>query len=411
MEVHESIVINDESVPAKCFQTLNYFRETGQLCDIVFKTDDGASIQAHRVVLSASSIYFQSMFTSSFVESSSPVIDLKNIDGNALNELVNYFYTGQLAVNHLNVIGVIELCHALQLEGLVQKCEVFLRRNLSTRNSLGLQAFGQHYSLSGLKEHAMRFSCWYFNSIKEEEEFCVLPKKELKQLISQDSLKAPSEEYILEAAIKWLAYDCDNRKTDFEDLLNQIRFPLMNHEYLSESENIMYVMENFPNSRDLICKALEYQISQLIPQEVNGKKNFCPRSASEDIFVVGGWSNGKKLNTVECFNVDTLQWSVVPSMNVACVANDHYFRVIVCNYVLYTICFDKVMKFDPIEAIWKNVAGGPKIRCKWAGVCEYEKNIIVIGGSRNKVCKRLDVHKGVWEELAPPLVARLLLEI
>ena len=405
MEMHEKFVINDDSIPLKCFQMLNYFRETGELCDIVFKTDDGMSIQAHKVVLSASSVYFQSMFTSNFLESSSSVIDLKNVNGDALNDLVNYFYTGKLCVHHLNVIGIIELCHALKIDTLIDKCEVFLRRNLSTRNSLGLQAFGQHYSLSGLKEHAMRFSCWYFNSIKEEEEFFSLPQKELKQLISHDSLKAPSEEYILEAAIKWLAYDLENRKAEFEDLLKQIRFPLMSHKYLSESEVVKYVMENFPESQDLIFQALEFQSNQLIP-EINDLKKFSPRSASEDIFVIGGWSNGQKLSTVQCFNVDTLQWTNVNNMNVARVAKEHYFRVIVCNDELYTICFDKVMKYDPILSTWNKVADGPEIRCKWAGVCEYDSGFYVIGGSRSKISKRFNVQKGIWEELPPSFLAR-----
>ena len=45
-----------------------------------------------------------------------------------------------------------------------------------------------------------------------------------------------------------------------------------------------------------------------------------PRYASEDIYVLGGWSNGQKISTVTCFNVDTLQWSPVSNMTVAHVA-------------------------------------------------------------------------------------------
>ena len=125
-------------------------------------------------------------------------------------------------VHYMNVIGIIELCHALQIDNLINKCEVFLRRNLSTRNSLGLQAFARHYSLGNLKEHARRYSCWHFPDITNEEEFLALPQSEMKQLISCDNLKAPSEEYVLESIVNWLLYDLPNRQQSFEELLVQI---------------------------------------------------------------------------------------------------------------------------------------------------------------------------------------------
>ena len=399
MEKFESIIISDDNLLTNAFKTLSVFRENGELCDVVLKTDDGITIPAHKVVLSASSPYFRAMFTLNFVESLSSFIDMKNVHGIALRDMVNYFYTGQLCVNHLNVIGVIELCHVLQVEGLIERCEVFLRRNLSTRNSLGLQAFARHYSLAGLKDHAMRFSCWNFNHIKEEEEFFLMPQSELKQLIAHDTLKAQSEEHILEAAIKWLVYDFDKREKQFEELLTYIRFPLMSQKYLLESELIKYIRDKFPTSNNLITKAVNYHSQNPGLDNIFELKNFSPRLASEDIFVIGGWSNGQKLSTVQCFNVDTLKWTSVNNMTIAHVAKEHYFRVIVSQDELYTVGFNKVMKYDPVESVWYKFADGPEVQCKWAGVCEYDNGFYVIGGSTNKSSKRFNIQKAVWEDL------------
>jgi len=377
MEKYESIIISDDDLFGKTFQTLNIFRENGELCDIILKTDDGMTISAHRVVLSACSPYFRAMFTLNFIESHSHVIDLKSFHGVSLRDIIDYFYNGKLHVNQ------------------------------STRNSLGLQAFARHYSLSNLKDHAMRYSCWYFHYIKDEEEFVLLPQNDLKQLISHDMLKAPSEEYIFEAIVKWLIYDYENRKEFFEELLCHIRFPLMGKDYLNGSQTVKHLIERFPKSKSLISEAISYHHAQAPGLDnVIPVKRFSPRSASEDIFIIGGWSNGQKLSTVQCFNVDTLKWSALNNMNVAHVAKEHFFRVIVSNEELYTVSFNKVMKYDPIDSAWHNVADGPEVQCKWAGVCEYDNSFYVIGGNSFKSSKKFNIEKGVWEDIPPTFVAR-----
>ena len=40
---------------------------------------------------------------------------------------------------------------------------------------LSYSAFAQQYSLTNLNDHALRFSCWHFNSVKDEEEFLMVP--------------------------------------------------------------------------------------------------------------------------------------------------------------------------------------------------------------------------------------------
>lgn len=406
MDKYESLIITDDSLYFNAFQTLNIFKQNAELCDVIIRTDDGTEIAAHRVVLSACSPYFRAMFTTSFLESRKPIVELKDVDGAALNDLIDYFYTSRLHVHYMNVESIIMLASVLQVEDLIQKCEVYLRRNINHKNSLGLQAFAQHFSLHNLKEHATRYSCWHFNNIKDEEEFMLLPGNLLLQLVSNDSLKAPSEEYILEAVIKWLLFDIKNRKDHIPEILSHVRFPLMKQNYLKESDVIQYIKENFPLVEKFIKNALDYQAQQAVTNEYLPVKQFSPRSASEDIFVIGGWSNGQKLSTVQCFNVDTLKWATINNMNIAHVAKEHYFRVIVSNYELYTICYDKVMKFDLIDGIWRKLAPGPEIQCKWAGVCNFDGNVYVIGGNTHKLCKRFNIEQCKWEELPPMNVAR-----
>lgn len=55
-------------------------------------------LEAHRIVLSAASDYFDAMFTNDFGEANQNEIELQGVDPDALETLVCYCYTGNEAV-------------------------------------------------------------------------------------------------------------------------------------------------------------------------------------------------------------------------------------------------------------------------------------------------------------------------
>ena len=403
----ENLLVTDGSHFSNSFHMLKEMRENGEMCDVILCTDDSREVPAHRVVLSACSPYFHAMFTTNFLEARQPVVHLKDLDGDTLEDIINYFYTSKLCIDYTNVEGIIKLAKVLHISQLINKCEVFLRRNMSPKNSLGLEAFALHYSLSNLKDHATRYSCWYFDFIKDEDEFGLLPFQSLKCLIQNDSLKASSEEYVLEAVIKWLFFDYDNRKQNIPELLPFIRFPLMSMEYLEKSQTIKLLVDNFSLAQVYITQALQYQ-NFASAKKMDISKICSPRAASEDIYVLGGWSNGQKLRSVQCFNVDTLKWTPVQNMSVAHLTKEDYFRVIVSNDELYTICVGKVMKYDPVDNVWCKVASGPEMPCKWSGICECNGIIYVIGGNSMKESKRFNTESCQWSILPEMHQARYI---
>lgn len=400
MNVYESLVIRDVDNFSVTFQALSSFRELGEFCDVILQADDGSRINAHRVILGACSPYFRAMFSANFLEARQPIVEIKFVDGVALRDMIDFFYRGELYVNYFNVEGIIQLANLLHREDLIEKCENFLRRNISPKNCLGLRAFGTHYSLSNLSEQAMRYACWYFEDIHREDEFLHLPVDDLKQVLAHDCLKAPSEELVLECLLKWLKFDYGSRKQHLTSLIPFVRFPLMSLKYLEESGTVKLLVDNFAIGQVYVNEAKAFQRQEL---DLNGlevlPKRFTPRSASEDIYVLGGWSNGQKLSTVQCFSVDTLKWVTVSNMTIAHVSKEDYFRVIVSSEELYTICFDRVMKYDPVDMKWLKVADGPGVQCKWAGVCECNGVVYVIGGNSTRGSKSFDTATLEWRDL------------
>lgn len=55
-------------------------------------------MQVHRAILSASSPYFQAMFSNGLLEEQKDTIELHSISPNILNLLVDFIYTGKSVV-------------------------------------------------------------------------------------------------------------------------------------------------------------------------------------------------------------------------------------------------------------------------------------------------------------------------
>ncbi|KXJ28832.1 kelch-like protein diablo [Exaiptasia diaphana] len=402
-----SIEIYEESLSRDTLEVLNSMRQYTELCDVNLLVD-GKTITAHRAILAASSPYFRAMFLSGFSEVNEEFIEVKDMGADALAMVIEYFYTSYLKIDADTVEDILKVCVVLRLDTLVDHCETFLRRNMTPSNCLGLHSVAKLFCLDGLTDHAKRFTLWNFQQVFQEDEFSLLPYDQLRSLIRDDTLKVQSEEAVFDAVWKWINHDFHTRKEYVGDIMQYVRFPLMSLNFLVNNNTVKRLLQENTICKELVREARMYQA--LLSNDSSGEEteNFRirPRMASEEIYVIGGWSNGQKLSSVQCFNVDTLQWSVVAGMSVAHVSREDYFRVVVANDELYTVSRYKVGKYDPISNSWMQVANGPDVQCKWAGVCESEGFVYVLGGHSSMCAKRFDPETLQWESLPVMTSAR-----
>jgi len=67
------------------------------------QTDDGKIVYGHKVVLVSASSYFRAMFIN-FTEGDKDLVNIKEVDSNILQLLVDYIYTGEIMVTEQNVL-------------------------------------------------------------------------------------------------------------------------------------------------------------------------------------------------------------------------------------------------------------------------------------------------------------------
>ena len=101
----------------------------GLLTDVILLAGDH-EIHAHRLLLAAASDYFAAMFTGSMAESSAHQVEILGVDPSSLQQLVDYCYTGKLALQEETVENLMSAACLLQLPSVVDSCCIFLKKLL-----------------------------------------------------------------------------------------------------------------------------------------------------------------------------------------------------------------------------------------------------------------------------------------
>lgn len=184
-------------------------------------------VSAHRIVLSASSVYFAAMFTGSLRESQQEEITLGEVHGEPLQALVQYCYTGSIELREDNVETLLATACLLQLNVVVTACCNFLAKQLHPSNCLGFALFAEQQSCNTLLELSSSYTCHHFMQVCKNQEFYQLSADQLANLLKSDELNVKSEQDVFNALVSWVQHEPAIREKFVPDLLAMIRLPLL----------------------------------------------------------------------------------------------------------------------------------------------------------------------------------------
>ena len=241
--------------------TLKLLQARVDLCDVVLiGGDSGKRISAHSLILIASSDYFSTLLGEPMDESQKREITLSEVDGDALEKVVNYCYTGKLDLEGDTIEALLTTANHLHLEKVVEGCCEFIVRHLKSSNCLAVAFFAERLNIEALLNSARKVVCENFEEVSGNPEFLLLTAKQLSDFIGSDVLNVPSEEFVFRVLMKWIEYEPENRRQHFTDLLAQIRLPLLPPNFLDEKVKPLC---NTMESKDMLVETLK---SHLLPQ-------------------------------------------------------------------------------------------------------------------------------------------------
>ena len=184
-------------------------KKSSSLTDCVInfggKGDGGISIKCHRMVLSAASPYFDTMFSSSskMVENRTGRVVLETLDPSAVASLIDYCYLGELDVPLAKTKEYLEAAHHLQLMELMENFDSFITENIEPRNCIGFMFVAERYELKSAQKKAEEITITRLKEVSKLEEFHQLEFKEVTDVIRKSIEQGVESETVLQACIDW----------------------------------------------------------------------------------------------------------------------------------------------------------------------------------------------------------------
>ena len=272
-------------------------RHRRDLCDVTLIVNE-KKIQAHKVVLSSCSQYFEQMFIGEFAEPDDQPIVIDEVEEDALIALVDFTYTSRIKLTDRNVYSLFGAADLLQFPGVKGACFKFFKQQINKSNCIRTWLFAESHNCTELLDAAVKYIECNFLDIVRGREFLSLDHADVvARLVALEDLAITSEEQVYEAVLGWLQHDPEERREHAPEVFKNVRFPSISRDYLMHIvDNEPFIKED-PDCLQQLIDALEIHVSsirstmrrKLKKQGSSQYSNMQPRPASMAVEV--SWTN------------------------------------------------------------------------------------------------------------------------
>lgn len=96
------------------------------------------------------------MFTNDMAEANQEDIVIKGLNVDALENLLNFAYTGKIRIDTSNVENLLIGANFLQITSVKEACATFMQKRLSGQNVLGIKRFAEKYYCKNLVDESVK---------------------------------------------------------------------------------------------------------------------------------------------------------------------------------------------------------------------------------------------------------------
>lgn len=224
-----------KEIHLKCFsEHFNDFRKRKLMVDISIICH-GTKFPGHKMILSASSSYFESALQNTKEELNE--MEINNLDVESMEEILDFIYTGRLTSDLIDLdwsrfSQLLCASNALGIHHLFKYCCQVAREKIDVDNFFDFWDLSEKLSDLSMLSVVFDFASRNLDSIKDREEFNDLDPSRMQSLLSQTDREILSEDQLLDALITWTKYDLDKRQDSFDDLFSSMKSGNFSSNYL-----------------------------------------------------------------------------------------------------------------------------------------------------------------------------------
>ncbi|XP_015250640.1 PREDICTED: kelch repeat and BTB domain-containing protein 4 [Cyprinodon variegatus] len=258
---------------------MNLCLEDGLFADVTITVDD-REFHLHRLVLSAQSSFFRSMFTSNLKESHNRSIELKDVSASVFQLLIDYIYHGTIKLRVEELQDTYEMADMYQLTALFEECSRFLSRTVEVKNCLQVMWLADRHSDQELYTAAKQCAKIHLAQLHQTEEYLNLPLCLLLDIIKDG---VPSSQNPTTAIESWINHNKVERE-EFSCLLQE------NLKEIGENVHIYLIGKEETRTHSL---AVSLHCDEDDAISVSGQNSLCHQITAAckhggDLYVVGG---------------------------------------------------------------------------------------------------------------------------
>ncbi|CDS39396.1 ectoderm neural cortex protein 1 [Echinococcus multilocularis] len=375
-------------------------RQKGLYTDVILCAS-GEEFPCHKVVLAASSRYFNAMFLTPFAEQQTSRVNLKQVSPWVLRHLIDFAYTGRLALNTTVVQDIFVGANFLDYPLAVEACIDFMKKHLHVSNCLGVQLLAEVYEFPDLAKSARIMAVENFSTLVNPDEPMIgewlqLPLKSVESYLSADDLEVRSERVVLEACLAWVAYDPEKRISHLPGLLHLVRLyqlsPTLLRTYTASSSSIIHESPTALLYIEQVISRMEGKCDQLV-SVVNGNTSavtaasLLPRPSTlkrPTLVAVGGINSTYILDSVDAFSFVRGRCLPCPPMPASSLT---WFSAAVADNTLVITggihageIVSTVYRFSVEENTWNQGRSMPIARARHASVAVRGGHVFLFGG-------------------------------
>lgn len=296
--------VTDGSKRVKTSQSFESLFDNETLSDLIVNVNDGQFVfNSHKMILGLKSDILAAMLnelTPASSEGEKPTLSVQEIPecANVFSRFLYFIYSGTVWLHRDYVIALQRLADKYEVQPLLQHCENYITQILN--NTLaGCDIPTRGFSVETVlilyedplqslevKDLAFKVLCLCFRDLATSERWSLCSWQLVCDLLKNEYCQA-EENVILTSATDWMKRNNLNDKARIEDILINIKYPLLH-------KRVLYMMQkngafkNFPRVQELLNNAVKYHCFKDIPEahdDFSGPQ-FTPRRRLPPIFTL-----------------------------------------------------------------------------------------------------------------------------